>query len=88
MKEEKFKKLVIGGTVAAVLLLVFLVIFLIYQIAALNERKSRIEYLQGEIARYEQIIEDQNASIEDKYTARWWLEYRARQLGMILDEGN
>lgn len=88
MKDEKFKKLVIGGTVAAVLLLVFLVVFLIYQIAALSERRDRIEFLQSEIARYEAIIEDQNSDIEEVYTAKWWLEYRARQLGMILDEGN
>ncbi len=84
MKEEKFKKIVIGGTVAAVLLLAILVIFLIYQLAMLSQKRSRIEELRDEIARYEAIIEDQNASIEDQYTARWWLEMRARELDMIL----
>ena len=83
MKDEKFKKLVIGGTVAAVLLLVFLVVFLIYQITALSQRRERIEYLQGEIARYEQIIASTEDEIE-KYQARDWLEQRAAELDMIL----
>ena len=83
MKDEKFKKLVIGGTVAAVLLLVFLVVFLIYQITALSQRRERIEYLQGEIARYEQIIASTLPEIE-KYQARYWLEQRAAELDMIL----
>ncbi|HJB92474.1 MAG TPA: hypothetical protein H9708_00800 [Candidatus Borkfalkia stercoripullorum] len=83
MKDEKFKKLVIGGTVAAVLLLVFLVVFLIYQITALSQRRERIEYLQGEIARYEQIIASTEDEIE-KYQARYWLEQRAAELDMIL----
>ena len=83
MKDEKFKKLVIGGTVAAVLLLVFLVVFLIYQITALSQRRERIEYLQGEIARYEQIIASTEDEIE-KYQARYWLEQRAAELVMIL----
>ena len=77
------KKLVIGGTVAAVLLLVFLVVFLIYQITALSQRRERIEYLQGEIARYEQIIASTEDEIE-KYQARYWLEQRAAELDMIL----
>ena len=76
-------KLVIGGTVAAVLLLVFLVVFLIYQITALSQRRERIEYLQGEIARYEQIIASTEDEIE-KYQARYWLEQRAAELDMIL----
>ena len=84
MKEEKFKKIVIGGTVAAVLLLAFLIIFLIYQLIMLTEKRNRIEYLQEEIARYEAIIDDQNTSIEEQYAARWWLEMRARELDMIL----
>ena len=84
MKEEKFKKIVIGGTVAAVLLLAFLIIFLIYQLIMLTEKRNRIEYLQEEIARYEAIIDDQNTSIDEQYTARWRLEMRARELDMIL----
>ena len=83
MKDEKFKKLVIGGTVAAVLLLVFLVVFLLSQITALSQRRERIEYLQGEIARYEQIIASTEDEIE-KYQARYWLEQRAAELDMIL----
>ena len=83
MKDEKFKKLVMGGTVAAVLLPVFLVVFLIYQITALSQRRERIEYLQGEIARYEQIIASTEDEIE-KYQARYWLEQRAAELDMIL----
>lgn len=86
MKDEKFKKLVIGGTVAAVLLLVFLIIFLIYQLVVLNQRRERIEYLNSEIARYEAIIESDTATLEEKYMADWWRQYRAAQLGMIRGE--
>lgn len=83
MKEEKFKKLVIGGTVAAVLLLVFLVVFLIYQIVVLNQKRDRIEFLNSEIARYDQIIHTTKDEIE-QYQARYWLEQRAAELDMIL----
>ena len=83
MKDEKFKKLVIRGPVAAFLLLVSLLVFQINQITALSQRRERIEYLQGEIARYEQIIASTEDEIE-KYQARYWLEQRAAELDMIL----
>lgn len=86
MKDEKFKKLVIGGTVAAVLLLVFLIIFLIYQLVVLNQRRERIEFLNNEIARYEAIYEDDSRTLEERYMANWWRQYRAAQLGMIRGE--
>ena len=37
MKEEKFKRIVIGGTVAAVVLLVFLIVFMIYQLVSVSQ---------------------------------------------------
>ena len=74
------------GAAAAVLLLVFLIIFLIYQLVVLNQRRERIEYLKSEIARYEAIIESETATLEEKYMADWWRQYRAAQLGMIRGE--
>ena len=42
MKEEKFKKIVIGVTAAAVILLAILLVFMIYQLIAISVRNNRI----------------------------------------------
>ncbi len=86
MKEDKFKKLVMGGTVAAVFLLCILIIFLVYQLIVLSARRSRINELKAEIAYYEQLIADKNTDIEEVYTAKWWLDKKAHELDMILNK--
>lgn len=86
MKDEKIKKLVMGGTVAAVLLLSILIIFMIYQLIILSSRRARINELKEEIAYYQQLIDDKNTDIEEVYMAKWWLEMKAHELDMILKQ--
>lgn len=82
MKEEKFKKIVIGATVAAVVLFVFLLVFWISQLISISVKNRRIEELKAEIARYEQIIETSENDLEIYYS-ELWLEMAARELGML-----
>ena len=82
MKEEKFKKIVIGATVAAVVLFVFLLVFWISQLISISVKNRRIEELKAEIARYEQIIETSENDLE-VYYSELWLEMAARELGML-----
>lgn len=79
MQEEKFKKLVIGSTVAAVILLCFLLIFLIGQLISISSRKSREEELLRQIEEYEQYIETAKSDCE-VYQGRIWLEIAVREL--------
>ena len=82
MKEEKFRKIVIGATVAAVVLFVFLLVFWICQMVSISVKNRRIEELKAEIARYEQIIETSENDLEIYYS-ELWLEMAARELGML-----
>lgn len=82
MKEEKFKKIVIGATVAAVVLFVFLLVFWICQMISISVKNRRIEELKEEIARYEQIIETSENDLEIYYS-ELWREMAARELGML-----
>ena len=82
MKEEKFKRIVIGATVAAVLLLFILVVFWIYQMIAVSVREKKINELEKEIARLEQVIEDSENDLL-VYQSKLWLEQRVMDLEMI-----
>lgn len=82
MAEEKIKKLIVSTTVAAVTLLFVLLVFLVYQIISISVRKHEIAELKSEIAYYQELIDSGNLSIEEQYTAEWWLEKRAWELGM------
>ncbi len=82
MKEEKFKRIVIGATVAAVLLLFILVVFWIYQMIAVSVREKKINELEKEIARLEQVIEDSENDLL-VYQSKLWLEQRVMELEMI-----
>ncbi|MCQ2387654.1 MAG: hypothetical protein MJ066_04340 [Clostridia bacterium] len=80
MTESGFKKKVVAFTVGAVLLFIFLVSYLIYQLVCIkNEKKKEQEYLEA-IARYEQMIEEEKDGLEARQL-RWWIERRARELG-------
>ncbi len=83
MKEEKFKKIVIGATVTAVLLVVILVVFWVYQLISISVKEKRIASLEKQIQDCLEIIDNDKALIEEKYMSELWLEWAARQLGMI-----
>ncbi len=81
MREEKFKKIVIGATVAAVILFVFLVVFLVGQLISISAQKNRERELLAKIEEYKQMIATAESDIE-VYQGRIWLEIAARELGM------
>ena len=82
MKEEKFKKIVIGATAAAVILLAILLVFMIYQLIAISVRNKRIAELEEQYAYWQEYIKNAESDIE-KYEGHAWLEIIARKLGML-----
>lgn len=64
MSEEKLKKIVIGGTVASVLLAVFLVVVLIVQFVQIGVASARKKTLENQIAEYEQLIAEGSEDLE------------------------
>ena len=73
MKEEKFKRIVVGVTAAAVILLVILLVYMIYQLIAISVREKRIAELEEQYAYWEQYVKENEG----------WLEIIARKLGML-----
>ena len=80
MTEAKAKKLIVASTVGAVLLLFILVTIMVYQMITIQVKKNRIEYLQGQIAKYERLTEEGEQTIETR-SMREWIEREARKLG-------
>lgn len=63
-------------------LLFILIVFWVYQLISVSVRNREIQKLQDEIAYYQELIESGNLSIDEVYTARWWIESSALELGM------
>lgn len=82
MKEEKFKKIVIGATVAAVLLLAVLLVFMVYQLISISVQKNRERELLEQIDACLEYIENAENDIQ-RYEGYAWLEIVARKLGMV-----
>ncbi len=80
MAETKAKKLIVASTVGAVLLLFILVSIMVYQMISIQVKKNRIEYLEGQIAKYEMLTEQGKDTIEAR-SMREWIEREARKLG-------
>ena len=53
--ETKTKKVAIGATVAGVLLMVFLVVFMVIQFAQIGVKRGEKKRLQSEVDRYERM---------------------------------
>lgn len=82
MKEEKFKRIVVGVTAAAVILLAILLVYMIYQLIAISVREKRIAELEEQYAYWEQYVKENEGEIE-VYEGLAWLEIIARKLGML-----
>ena len=82
MDQSKFRKIVIASTVTAVILLVTLLSVMVYQLVSIFTYKNAIAELEREIAAYEQMIDETGDTIETR-SKRWWIEWRARELGYI-----
>lgn len=81
--EERKKRIVVGVTVAAVILLAFLLIFWIYQLIAIGSRNARIEELNAQIAQIKAENELLDRESEEYKNNMLWLEMAARELGML-----
>ncbi len=87
MTEEKTKKLIVAGTVGAVLLVVVLVAVMVYQLIAIAVYNKRIDNYNAKIAQYNQLIE-QGEETKEIYSLRWWIEREARELGLVYRDAN
>ena len=82
MEESKFKKLVVAGTVGAVLLAVILLFVMVYQLVSIGLKQKQLDEYNAAIARYEQLIKDGEDTLEARST-KAWIACRARELGYI-----
>ena len=82
MEESKFKKLVVAGTVGAVLLAVILLFIMIYQMIAIGLKKNQLDEYNEAIAQDEQLIQKGEDTLEARST-KAWIARRARDLGYI-----
>lgn len=82
MEESKFKKLVVAGTVGAVLLAVILLIVMIYQMISIGLKKAQLDEYNAAIAEYERLIQEGEDTLEARST-KAWIARRARELGYV-----
>ena len=82
MTEEKTKRLIVAGTVGAVLLAVILLMVMVYQLICIGVEKGRIQELEAKIAEYNRLIESGEETIEVR-NLKWWIEREARELGYV-----
>ena len=85
LSEEKARRLIVAGTVGAVLLAVILLTVMIYQMISMSIYKKRIENYNDQIAYYKQLIE-KGESQKETYALRWWIESEARALGLVFPD--
>ena len=84
MTNDKRKRLKSAVIVGAVLFLIIIMSIVIYQCVSISARKKRVEFLEAEIQRYYQLIEQGEETIELR-SLREWIEVEARELGYIWD---
>ena len=82
MTESKFKRVISAITVGAVILLVILLSIWVYQIVSIKVETRKRQELLDAIAYYDMLIEEGNDTLE-VVQQRWWIERRARELGLI-----
>ena len=78
MTQEKMRKLITASAVAATLLVVFLLSFLIYQWVQIAVYNKRIKDLEKETARLEQQLEENtmNAEYYESIFGKEWLAFQ------------
>ena len=80
MTEEKTKRVIVATTVGAVLLIVIMLAIMVYQIIAIQVKKNRIEYLESQIAIYNELIEDGGEIVKAR-SLEEWIVREAHRLG-------
>ena len=81
MTEEKAKRLIISGTVGAVLLLFMLISVMVYQLIAIRVENNKKAELESKIIEYNRLIESGEDTLEARST-KAWIVMRARELGL------
>lgn len=84
MTESKYKRIIVAITCGAVILLCFLAFIMVTQFIGMAQAKKEKANLEKEIARYDEMIELGEDTLEARQT-RWWIERQARKLGYIYD---
>lgn len=84
MKEEKAKRLIVAGTVGAVLLLLILVLVMVYQLISIGVKKQKEAELDAKIAEYKRLIEEEGET-EEAVSSYWWIVQRSKELGYVFD---
>ena len=82
MNELKLKKIILASTVGAVLLLVFLLSIMVYQLISIKVKKDDEAYLTQKIAEYEALIAEGEETFNER-SMREWIEREARRLGYV-----
>ena len=82
MNESKFKRLVVAITAGAVMLLIFLLIIMIYQLIAISAERAEERELRAVVEQYMALTKEQQNTL-DARTSRQWIERRARELGYV-----
>lgn len=85
MTNEKTKKMIVAGTVGAVLLLVTLLAIMIYQMVAIQKKKADIARWEKATIELQQLIEDGEKTVEIR-SMRDWIEREARRLNLVYPE--
>lgn len=82
--EEKAKRLIVAGTVGAVLLMAILLMVMIYQLISIGVKNRQIAEYNAAIARYETLIEEGEETIEVRQL-EWWIRREAERLGFVFE---
>ena len=85
MTQEKMRKVITAGAVAATLLLVFLLSYLVYQWIASAVYDKRINQMEQEISRLEEEFAENTKSAE-WLEKDWVKELLAQQYGYVFPE--
>lgn len=78
MQEEKLKRIVVGSTVAGVLLILCLVVFLIIQFVMMGQKSAQLQWELQEKARLDDEIAQKNGDLDyySSYQGRLRLAYQ------------
>ena len=85
MTQDKMRKMITAIVVAATLFFVILFSVLMYQWIKIGVYNKRIEKVKGDIAYYEQSIENAENDLQ-WYTSEQYKELEAYELGFILGQ--
>ena len=87
ISEEKAKRLIVAGTVGAVLLLVILLSVMVYQLISIGVKNNKIAIYNQKIAEYEALSAEGEETKEAR-SMRMWIEREARRLGLKYQNGS